>query len=104
VGDLLVQLCAEPECPKLLQPAGAEHCKSLALGEGLTWRLPTREEVKSLAGRSELAQLEGFHWTDTAFSEDDGQVWIFDPVGGQETTIPRDRKPFTIRCVSGQTG
>ena len=26
-------------------------------------------------------------------------AWIYDPVGGQMTTIPRDRKPFTIRCV-----
>mgnify|MGYP000505832539 CR=1 FL=1 len=34
-----------------------------------------------------------------AFAEDAAQAWIVDPTSGQETTIPRARKPFTIRCV-----
>ena len=46
-----------------------------------------------------LEGLEGFHWTRTAYTEDSKQAWIVDPKTGQETTIPRDRKPFTIRCV-----
>jgi hypothetical protein len=96
---LYVQRCdpANP-CPKLQQPAGETHCRELGLG-GLTgWRLPDRDEVKRFAG-PDLAELAGFHWTRTPFAEDAAQAWIVDPATGQETTIPRTRKPFTIRCV-----
>ncbi|MBL9100559.1 MAG: DUF1566 domain-containing protein [Myxococcales bacterium] len=97
---LYVQRCdpAHP-CKKLLQPAGETHCRELKLGGLANWRLPDREEAKRFAGNAELADLDGFHWTRTAFAEDGAQAWIFDPKSGQETTIPRTRKPFTVRCV-----
>lgn len=98
---LYVQRCdAAVPCPALLQPAGESHCRGLKLG-GLTgWRLPDRAEVARFARATDpLEGLEGFHWTRTAYTEDSKQAWIVDPKTGQETTIPRDRKPFTIRCV-----
>jgi len=100
---LYVQRCdAAVPCVALLQPAGEAHCRGLTLG-GLTgWRLPDRAEVARFArgtGADQLEGLEGFHWTRTAYEEDSKQAWIVDPKSGQETTIPRDRKPFTIRCV-----
>lgn len=97
---LYVQRCdAAHPCPSLLQPAGETHCRDLTLGALEHWRLPDRAEVARFARASDLDHLEGFHWTRTAFSEDAKQAWIVDPKSGQETTIPRDRKPFTIRCV-----
>ncbi|MCB9703486.1 MAG: DUF1566 domain-containing protein [Myxococcales bacterium] len=98
---LFVQRCdADHPCPKLLQAAGEAHCRALNLDpyEG-GWRLPDVEEVKRLKGIDALDDLEGFHWTRTPYADDPKQAWIVDPVGGQSTTIPRDRKPFTIRCV-----
>jgi hypothetical protein len=99
---LYVQRCdAAAPCMALLQPAGEAHCRGLTLG-GLTgWRLPDRAEVARFARGTgaDLERLEGFHWTRTAYEEDSKQAWIVDPKTGQETTIPRDRKPFTIRCV-----
>ncbi|MBK9758022.1 MAG: hypothetical protein IPO88_31810 [Nannocystis sp.] len=86
-------------CPSLLQPAGETHCRELRLGGLAHWRLPDREEVKRFAGVQGLEQQDGFHWTRTPFAEDAAQAWIVDPKSGQETTIPRTRKPFTIRCV-----
>ncbi len=97
---LYVQSCsAGVPCPALLQPAGETHCRELELGGREHWRLPDREEVKRMAGVAGLEALTGFHWTRSAYAEDAGQAWIVDPATGQETTIPRDRKPFTIRCV-----
>lgn len=96
---LYVQRCdpAHP-CTKLQQPAGETHCRDFKLGGLEHWRLPDRDEVKRFT-HADLADLEGFHWTRTAFAEDSAQAWIVDPKSGQETTIPRTRKPFTIRCV-----
>lgn len=105
---LYVQRCDPGHtCPKLLQPAGETHCRELKLGGHTGWRLPDRDEAKRFtsaniarpAGPDGLHDESGFHWTRTAFAEDAAQAWIVDPVSGQETTIPRTRKPFTIRCV-----
>lgn len=100
---LYVQRCdAAQPCPALLQPAGEAHCRGLTLGGLSGWRLPDRAEVARFGratGPDQLSGLEGFHWTRTAYAEDGKQAWIVDPKTGQETTIPRDRKPFTIRCV-----
>lgn len=98
--DLYVQVCdpAHP-CPKKLQAEGVTHCAGLKLGE-LKWRLPEREEAKRFRGASELQDLETFHWTQTPYAEDAAQVWVFDPKGGQETTLQKTRKPFVVRCVA----
>lgn len=97
---IYVQRCDKAHaCPDLLQPAGETHCRELKLGGLPSWRLPDREEVKRFAAIADLEALEGFHWTRTAFAEDAAQAWIVDPKSGQETTIPRDRKPFRVRCV-----
>jgi len=98
---LYIQRCtAEHPCPKKLQPEGEAICRDLSLGVyGSGWRLPTLEEAKLFAGIDALEDRDGFHWTGTAYDEDSTQAWIVDPKGGQSTTIPRDRKPFTIRCV-----
>jgi hypothetical protein len=100
---LYVQRCdATLPCPSLQQPAGEAHCRGLTIGGLKGWRLPDRAEVPRFArptGPDALAGLEGFHWTRTPYAEDSKQAWIVDPKTGQETTIPRDRKPFTIRCV-----
>lgn len=94
-----VQLCAEAlPCPKLLQAAAETHCKELDLG-GTGWRLPTRDEAKGFKTLDGLAERDGFHWTSTAFADDDAQRWIYDPASGSETTVPKDRKNFTARCV-----
>lgn len=94
-----VQLCAEAlPCPKLLQAAAETHCKELDL-DGGRWRLPTRDEAKGFKALDGLADRDGFHWTSTAFADDDAQRWIYDPASGSETTVPRDRKKFTVRCV-----
>lgn len=97
---LYVQRCdkAHP-CPDLQQPAGETHCRQLGLGGMSNWRLPDREEVKRFGEIAGLELAEGFHWTRTAFAEDAAQAWIVDPKSGQETTIPRTRKPFRVRCV-----
>lgn len=96
---LYVQRCDPAHtCPKLQQPAGETHCRELRLGGHSNWRLPERDEVKRFSG-PDLADQAGFHWTRTAYAEDAAQAWIVDPKSGQETTIPRTRKPFTIRCV-----
>lgn len=100
LGGAYVQTCASAgACPSLLQPAGAAHCKALTTG-GMSWRLPTRDELKSWRGKPELVGFEGFHWSGTPFEDAPGQVWIFDPTSGSETTIPGDRKPFVVRCVA----
>jgi len=97
---LYVQRCdAAHACPELLQPAGETHCRELRLGGIAHWRLPDRAEVQRFTTGVAMEKLEGFHWTRTAYAEDSKQAWIVDPKTGQETTIPRDRKPFTIRCV-----
>lgn len=97
---IYVQLCDKAHaCPDLLQPAGETHCRDLKLGGLPSWRLPDQDEVKRFAGIAGLEALEGFHWTRTAFAEDAAQAWIVDPKAGTETTIPRDRKPFRVRCV-----
>ena len=97
---IYVQRCDPAHaCPDLLQPAGETHCRDLKLGGLPSWRLPDRDEVKRLSGVAGLEGLDGFHWTRTPFAEDAAQAWIVDPKTGQETTIPRDRKPFRIRCV-----
>lgn len=97
---LYVQRCDDKHaCPALLQPGGETHCRDLRLGGLEHWRLPDRDEVKRFGEIADLDKLEGFHWTRTAFAEDAAQAWIVDPKSGQETTIPRGRKPFTIRCV-----
>lgn len=100
LGNVYVQTCAaEGSCPQLLQVAGEAHCKALATG-GLAWRLPTQAELKSWRGKSGLVGFDGFHWSSTPFADAPDQVWIFDPTSGSETTIPKDRKPFTVRCVA----
>jgi hypothetical protein len=100
VGRIYVQTCAEAKpCPALLQDAGVAHCKQLALG-GLLWRLPTLEELESLRGNPNLVGYDVFHWSGTAWDEDPGQLWIYDPGSGSKTTAKPDRKPFTIRCVA----
>lgn len=97
---LYVQRCDPGHpCPDLLQPAGETHCRDLKLGGLEHWRLPDRDEVKRFGEIAELDAAEGFHWTRTAYAEDAGQAWIVDPKSGQETTIPRTRKPFRVRCV-----
>lgn len=97
---LYVQRCdpAHP-CPDLLQPAGETHCRELELGGFTDWRLPDRDDVKRFGEIADLDGADGFHWTRTAFAEDPAQAWIVDPKSGQETTIPRTRKPFRVRCV-----
>jgi len=100
LGNVYVQTCAsEGSCPALLQVAGVAHCKALVLG-GLAWRLPTQAELKSWRGKPALAGFDGFHWSSTPFADAPDQVWIYDPTSGSETTIPADRKPFTVRCVA----
>lgn len=97
---LYVQRCDPAHaCPDLLQPAGETHCRDLDVGGLAHWRLPDRDEVKRLGEIAGLDALDGFHWTRTAFAEDPAQAWIVDPKSGQETTIPRTRKPFRVRCV-----
>ena len=100
---LYVQTCAEPHpCPELLQPAGDLHCRELRLGNQDGWRLPSKDEVPRFAGVEGLEATEGYHWTRTPFDDDLKQVWIVDfadPAAAPATTIPRDRKPFRIRCV-----
>ena len=100
---LYVQTCAEPHpCPELKQPAGDAHCRELELGGHVDWRLPDKDEVARFKGVEGLENTAGYHWTRTPFEDDMGQVWIVDPEDPQNapaTTIPRDRKPFRIRCV-----
>ena len=97
---LYVQTCAEPHpCPDLLQPAGDKHCRELKLGGHVNWRLPDKEEVQRFARAEGLEAREGYHWTRTPDEENMAMVWIVDPAGAQPTTVKRDRKPFTIRCV-----
>ena len=100
---LYVQTCAEPNlCPELKQPAGDAHCRELELGGHVDWRLPDKDEVARFKGVAGLENTAGYHWTRTPFEDDMGQVWIVDPEDPQNapaTTIPRDRKPFRIRCV-----
>ena len=100
IGRIYVQTCAESKpCPALLQDAGVAHCKALALG-GLLWRLPTLEELESWRGNPALVGYDVFHWSGSAWNEDPGQFWIYDPGSGSKTTAKPDRKPFTIRCVA----
>jgi hypothetical protein len=115
IGRVYVQTCADPKafgaagdepqgppktaCPALLQDAGVAHCKSLQLG-GLLWRLPTLQELESWRGNAALVGYDVFHWSGTAWSDDPGQFWIYDPGSGAKTTAKPDRKPFTIRCVA----
>ncbi|MFV8752438.1 hypothetical protein ACNOYE_17975 [Nannocystaceae bacterium ST9] len=98
---LYVQTCAAAHpCKQLLQPAGDAACRELRLGGYEDWRLPSKDEVPRFAGAAGLEQTAGYHWTRTPFEDDMAQVWIVDPSGeGPATTIPRDRKPFRIRCV-----
>ncbi|KIG18975.1 hypothetical protein DB30_06586 [Enhygromyxa salina] len=100
---LYVQTCAEPHpCPELMQPAGDAHCRELQLGGHVNWRLPGKDEVLRFKGVEGLEATAGYHWTRTPYEDDMGQAWIVDPEdpqGAPATTIPRDRKPFRIRCV-----
>lgn len=100
---LYVMTCAEPNpCPELLQPAGDAYCRELKLGGHVNFRLPSKDEVPRFRGVEQLEKRAGYHWTRTPFADDMGQAWIVDPEdpeGAPATTIPRDRKPFRIRCV-----
>lgn len=98
--NLYVQRCAaEDACPQLMQEAGAARCGELKLGT-LSWRLPERDEAKRFWGAKGLENLETFHWTRTPYEEDAQQVWISDPKTRQETTLPKTRRPFVVRCVA----
>ncbi|MCX4240617.1 hypothetical protein [Paraliomyxa miuraensis] len=100
IDRVYVHTCAATDsCPALLQDAGAAHCKSLTLG-GLSWRLPTVEELESWRGNEALSGYDVFHWSGSAWDEDPGQFWMYDPGSGSKTTAKPDRKPFTIRCVA----
>jgi hypothetical protein len=95
-----VHTCAEPaSCPTLMQAEGAAHCAGLELG-GLSWRLPTVDELQSWRGNAALTGYDVFHWSGTPWDEDPTQVWIYDPGSDAKTTTPPTRKPFTIRCVA----
>ncbi len=97
--QLFVQRCDDAHpCPSLRQAEGTSHCAALDLGGG-GWRLPEKREVAGFAGVEGLENLSGYHWTKTPFEQDATQLWIVDPTSDQPTTIPGDRKPFTIRCV-----
>jgi hypothetical protein len=100
---LYVQTCAEPHpCPDLTQPAGDAHCRELKIGGHVNWRLPSKDEAARFGGVEGLEARAGYHWTRTPFEDDMDQVWIVDPEdpqGAPATTIPRERKPFRIRCV-----
>lgn len=100
---LYVQTCAEPHpCPDLKQPEGDAHCRELRIGGHVNWRLPSKDEIARFGGVEGLEATAGYHWSRTPFEDDMGQVWIVDPVdpsGAPATTIPRERKPFRIRCV-----
>lgn len=97
---LLVQRCADTfPCADLLHAAGTKTCAEVEIGGLAGWRLPTRAEAERFAGRTELADLAGYHWTSTPFDDDPAQFWIVDPTRDQPTTVPGDRKPFRIRCV-----
>lgn len=99
---LYVQDCSDvAPCPKFLQTEAEVHCREFKLGvREHGWRLPSRHEAERFSQLEGLAQRAGYHWTRTPFAEDMMQVWIVDPSGaGPSTTIPRKRKPFTVRCV-----
>jgi hypothetical protein len=99
-GKLYIQDCGDTHpCPDLVQAEGAAHCESLDI-QGKGWRLPTKEELEGMQSLSGLQMNTGYHWSATPFDQDDKQVWIVDPTGeSQATTIPKDRKPFRVRCV-----
>jgi len=98
---IYVQTCERAAaCPALLQPVGEQHCRQLSHGGRDNWRLPSRREAEAFAGITHLRAAEGYHWTRTPYDEDIEQVWIVDPAGAQPTTLPRTRKPLTVRCVS----
>lgn len=100
IGGLFVHTCAEPaSCPSLMHAAGVAHCEALTLGS-LKWRLPSIQELESWRGDARLRAFDVFHWSGTAWEDDPGQVWIYDPGSGAKTTAPPTRKPFTIRCVA----
>jgi hypothetical protein len=100
---LYVQTCSEAHpCPLLKQPAGDAHCRALVLGGHDGWRLPSKAEAVRFGGVEGLEATAGYHWTRTPYEHDLGQVWIVDPADPKSapaTTIPRERKPFRIRCV-----
>ncbi len=100
---IYVQTCGEAHpCESLKQPAGDAHCRRLRMGGYENWRLPSKQELEGFAGAEGLEQLAGYHWSRTPYKDDINQVWIVDPAdpsGAPATTIPRDRKPFRIRCV-----
>jgi hypothetical protein len=99
-GKLMFQACADTHpCPDLLQAEGEKGCAALEISGTTGWRLPTKQEAERFSKVDGLLDLEGYHWTSTPFDQDDSQVWIVDPKSDQPTTIPRDRKPFRIRCV-----
>lgn len=99
-GKLMIQTCADTHpCPDLLQTEGEKGCSEIEISGTQDWRLPTKAEAERFARVEGLLELEGYHWTSTPFEEDDKQVWIIDPKSNQPTTVPRDRKPFRIRCV-----
>jgi hypothetical protein len=100
IGELYVHTCAEPgSCPQLMHAEGASHCAALDLA-GMTWRLPSVTELESWRGHEALTGFDVFHWSGTAWEDDAGQVWIYDPGSGAKTTAKPTRKPFTIRCVA----
>ncbi len=99
LGKLYVRTCADPHpCPSMKHAEGKAYCEGLNTG-GLTWRLPSLAELESWRGEASLTGYDVMHWTGTAWEEDAGQVWIYDPGSGAKTTAPPDRKAFTIRCV-----
>jgi hypothetical protein len=100
IGGLYVHTCAEPaSCPSMMHAPGVAHCEALGLGS-LKWRLPSIQELESWRGDPRLHAFDVFHWSGTAWEDDPGQVWIYDPGSGAKTTAPPTRKPFTIRCVA----
>ncbi len=100
MGEVYVETCAgQGGCPALLQDAGAAHCAKMARG-GLSWRLPSVQELERGVGNADLVGFAGFHWSGTPWKEDPAQFWMFDPESNMKTTAKPDRKPFTIRCAA----
>lgn len=83
------------------------YCKTLRLA-GKSWRLPSIEEMNTLADKSRylpdnsrvFPEVQDFYWSSTADASDETRAWVIQAWRGSAHSVLKDIYPRSVRCVA----